>query len=212
MLSFDADINDYVKIDDVLPYKRMEKDEFNRVKEAMSKDTEKGFLNRLPLLLFFGKKRGMPPMEIVKNALSFLKHDYKVVGWHTHIVDGDRYYDILISSSYKNLTTEIMADGIGDYCISNRGWLGRNLIFGECSCIHGFVKGVAMYGYQYLQRVIGRFLEGGEMEYRNSDKFYYPIDITLKKDEYMDGDRFLPIVDRNGKRFSIKDPRKWTWK
>ena len=212
---FDADINDYIKTTDSLKWREYSVRALNDIKNQMATNTRYGFWDKMPLILFFhSRTNGMTPQEIADKCLSFLKYDYKVIGWSTHIVDGCRYYDVLISASYKNLTSEIMTDGVGDYSLSHHGFLGKSrTLYGQCACEHRYINHSTMFDYEYLQRVITLIREGQDIHFRNQDRYYFPIDIIVTKSEYMDDEgNFKAIIERDGKKFKIKDPRYWTKK
>ena len=212
---FDADINDYIKSTEKLKWREYSINALRSIENQMAFNTRDGFWNKMPLRLFFhSRTNGMTPQEIADKCLSFLKYDYKVIGWATHIVDGCRYYDVLISASYKNLTSEIMTNGVGDYSLSHDGFLGKsNTLYGQCACEHRYINYSTMFGYEYLQRVITLIREGQDIHFRNQDRYYFPIDIIVTKSEYMDDEgTFKAIIERDGKKFKIKDPRSWTKK
>lgn len=209
--SFDTDINEYLpKAEQFGNWQQFDHKQLIEINNTMSENTKGEFWNEMPLLLFFNDKGTIKPKDIIKKCLSYLKHPYKVIGYDKHVTDGNIYYDVLISSSYKNLTREIMTDGIGDYAIGNDGFIKKNHIYGECSCTHKYINYAKMYGYEYLQRVIKLIMDGKPLMYRNQDQYYFPIDIELTRDEYMDGNNFKPTIERNGKKYTIKDPRAWT--
>jgi hypothetical protein len=210
--SFEADINDYLSFGELCGYKKMDKNEMNELYKQMCKDTSKGFLDRLPLHFFFKVNDGINPNSIIEKCLSFLKHPYKVLGYYFNVVDGCNYCTMLISSSYKNLATDIIGgEGIGDYCLGHRGWLSKNRIYGECSCSHILYNYTMLGGYEYFQRVVDRIKGRKELEYRGGT-YYKPIDIKVEADEYFNADgTFLARIERNGKEYTIKDPRSWDW-
>lgn len=214
---YDCDINSVIAHGlDGMSYTLFEHSELKDRMASMSVDYSIGFEERLPLLLFFGITSYMKykPCEVIEKVLSFFNEPVSVVGYSTNIVDGSEYCNVLIESSYLNLTDNIMKYGIGDFCLGNDGWLSDNGIYGECKCVHKFLNSSLLWGYENLQRVIMCIQRGLPLEYRNQYNYYYPIDIVVDKDSYLSAIdmSFKPIVEFNGKEFKIKDPRKWDWK
>lgn len=210
--SFDADINDYVQGCGVQGYKRYTSKELLNMKKQMDNDLSAGFENRLAFYLWFEVKDRpfLTTDEIVSGCLKYLT-DYEVIGYDTHIVDGCEYMDLLIKTTYRNLTdAAIGRNGIGDYCLGDYGWIKRHNIYGECSCNHVLLNRLNMgYGYDYLQRVMQMILNRESLEYRGGS-YYHPKDIKVSADEYLDAEgTFLNKITKDGITYSLKDPRYW---
>jgi len=214
-VSYSADINKYMKSGIMLPYPLINGKELIEMKNRMAEDCSKGFEERLPLWLFFEINGycGYSAGEIVEKVLSYFEEPVEVLGYNTHIVDGNKFCDVLLKSSYRNLSCKTMQYGIGDYCLSDRGFLSSIHVYGECRCVHNCINASRLRDYEYLHRVINCIKSRLPMEYRNQDSYYYPIDIILSADKYMDSDgSFKPVVEIDGKKYSLKDPRYWEWK
>lgn len=214
--SFSADINDYLSFGKVGEYRKMTKKELYELKDKMATDYSAGYLERLPLLLFFEIKEWQQysPEEIISKCLSFLSSaPVSVLGYNVHVVDGNTFCDVLMETSYQNLTSKQMEYGIGDYCLGNRGWLKSQRIYGECRCVHKFINTHVMWGYEYIQRVISRILAKGVLSYRGGS-YYHPIDKDFGPESYLnsDGSFNSVIIGDDGIRYSLKDPRFWEWK
>lgn len=212
---YNADINDYINEPDSLPYKRIKGNELLAWKNKMAEDCESGFEERLPLWLFF-EINGYcqyTPAEIISKVLSFFEEPVEVLGYDIHIVDGNKFCDVLLKSSYRNLSCKTMQYGIGDYCLGDRGFLDSIHVYGECRCVHKWINTSRLRDYEYLHRVINCMKSGLPIEYRNQDNYYHPIDIILSSDKYMDSDgSFKAVIEIDGKKYSLKDPCYWEWK
>lgn len=210
--TFDADINDYVKGCGIQGYKRYTSNELMKLKKQMDNDLSSGFENRLAFLLWFEVKERpfLTTDDIISECLKYLT-DYEVIGYDTHIVDGCEYIDLLIKTTYKNLTdAAIGRNGIGDYCLGDYGWLKRHHIYGECSCDHILLNRTSMgYEYAYLQRVMQKIICRESLQYRGKS-YYHLKDIEVSANEYFNsnGD-FLKQITKDGITYSIKDPRFW---
>ena len=209
---FNADINDYLPSKVMDGYTKMNARELEELHKQMCQDTSRGFLDRMPLRLFFEVKENSNPKEITDKCLSFLKHPYKVLGYYFKVTDGCNYCTILMSSSYKNLSEHTIGDGgIGDFCLGNSGWLNHHHIYGECSCHHKLYDTMFLGGYGYFHRVVKRMMERKTLEYRGGT-YYNSIDIKVGANEYFNADGSFNIkLTRNGKEYTIKDPRHWDW-
>ena len=210
--TFDADINDYVNGCGIKGYKRYTSNELMKLKKQMDNDLSSGFENRLAFLLWFEVKERpfLTTDDIISECLKYLT-DYEVIGYDTHIVDGCEYIDLLIKTTYKNLTdVAIGKNGIGDYCLSDYGWLKRHHIYGECSCNHIFLNRMSMgYEYAYLQKVMQMIICRENLQYRGGS-CYHSKDIEVSANEYFNsnGD-FLKQIIKGGITYSLKDPRFW---
>ena len=215
-VSYSADINKYMKSGIVLPYPLINGKELIEMKNRMADDCSKGFEERLPLWLFFQineYRNQYSPSEIISKVLSYFEEPVEVLGYNIHIVDGNKFCDVLLKSSYRNLSCKTMQYGIGDYCLGDRGFLDSIHVYGECRCVHNCINENKLCDYEYIHRIIGCIHSGLDMEYRNQDSYYHPIDIILSADKYMDSDgSFKPVVEIDGKKYSLKDPRYWEWK
>lgn len=212
--SFSADINDYLSTPDKLPYTLMKSRELFELKNKMAEDYSAGFEERLPLWFFFeiSEYCRYSISEIISKVLSYFKEPVDILGYNIHMTDGNKFCDILIKSSYRNLTHEIMQFGIGDYCLGNRGWLNSNKIYGECQCVHKLINTNKLRGYESIHRVINCIKSGLPIEYRNQDSYYHPKDIIVSSEEYIfvDGS-FRNVIERDGKKYYVKDPAWWEW-
>lgn len=210
--TFYADINDYVKGCGIKGYKRYTSNELMKLKKQMDNDLSSGFENRLAFLLWFEVKERpfLTTDDIISECLKYLT-DYEVIGYDTHIVDGCEYIDLLIKTTYKNLTdAAIGKNGIGDYCLGDYGWLKRHHIYGECSCDHILLNRMGMgYEYGYLQRVMQKIICRESLQYRGRS-YYHLKDIEVSANEYFNsnGD-FLKQITKDGITYSLKDPRFW---
>ena len=215
-VSYSADINKYMKSGIVLPYPLINGKELIEMKNRMADDCSKGFEERLPLWLFFQineYRNQYSAGEIVEKVLSYFEEPVEVLGYNIHIVDGNKFCDVLLKSSYRNLSCKTMQYGIGDYCLGDRGFLDSIHVYGECRCVHNCINKNKLWDYEYIHRIIGCINSGLDMEYRNQDSYYHPIDIILSSDKYMDSDgSFKPVIEIDGKKYSLKDPRYWEWK
>ena len=179
----------------------------------MANDLSCGFFNRLPLHLFFCcdllKYKGLTPYDVIKECTSFLD-DITIIGYYFEVVDGSKFCNVLIKSSFVNLTKEKMEDGVGNYCLGSRGWFGKNKIYGECTCEHKFLnKNTFKYSYDYLQFFI-ELLKSRQSICYQENKYYYPREITLMSKDYFDEHgNFKMIVDVDGIKYQMKDPRHW---
>ena len=215
-VSYSADINNYMKTGIMLPYPLINGKELIEMKNRMSDDCSKGFEERLPLWLFFEineYRNQYSPVEIVEKVLSYFEEPVEVLGYNSHISDGNKFCDVLLKSSYRNLSCKTMKHGIGDYCLGDRGFLDSIHVYGECRCVHKWINTGRLRDYEYLHRVINCMKSGLDMEYRNQDSYYHPIDIILSSDKYMDSDSsFKTVIEIDGKTYSLKDPCYWEWK
>ena len=213
LVEYDSDINDYIISDSSsVSYSRYSKLELRKLCDTMRSDLSFGFEERLPLWLMFSLSGGCKIDDVISKVLSYFPHSVEVKGYSTQLVDGNEYCDVLLESSYKNLLSSVMRDGIGDYCLGHYGWFGSSGIYGECRCVHNVLNTGLLWGYDYLQRVVKCIQLGLPLEYRNSDSYYYPKDLVLSSSEYMDSDRtFKSVVEHCGKVYTIKDPRQWNW-
>lgn len=216
--NYSADINDYFKLPDNgdIPYPRMKSSELISIKNKMAEDISVGFEERLPLWLFFEineYRNQYSPSEIISKVLSYFEEPVEVLGYNIHVVDGNKFCDVLLNSSYRNLSCKTMKHGIGDYCLGDRGFLDSIHVYGECRCVHKWINTIRLRDYEYLHRVINCMKSGLPMEYRNQDSYYHPIDIILSSDKYMDSDgSFKPVIEVEGKKYTLKDPCYWDWK
>lgn len=214
---YSADINDYIKVSDIAGYSRVSYKELYELRNKMAEDYSAGFEERLPLWLFFEvDKWHNNPEEIISKVLSFFIEPVEVLGYNSKVVDGNKFYDVLIKSSYRNLTKGIMSNGIGDYCLGHRGWLHSQGIYGECQCVHKtFNPSVSgCWEYELLHRVIECVKKGAPLEYRNQDSYYSPKDMVVYSDLYLSSDgSFIPVLkDSVNRSYNLKDPRFWDWK
>ena len=214
--SYSANINDYIKLDDVTGYSRISYNVLYELRNKMAEDYTTGFEERLPLWLFFEiDKWHDNPAQIISKVLSFFKEPAEILGYNTKIVDGNKFCDVLIKTSYRNLTKGIMSYGIGDYCLGHRGWLHSQGIYGECRCVHKTFNPSCsgLWEYELLHRVIECVKKGVSLEYRNQDSYYCPKDMVVNSDLYLDNDgSFIPVMkDGDNRSYKLKDPRMWEW-
>lgn len=207
--SFKANINDYVKGEGLQGYKRMPCKELFAMKKQMDNDLSAGFENRLALHLWFEVRnyRDYTTEQIVERCLSYLK-DVEVIGYDTKIVDGNEFIDILLRSSYENLTNERIK-AVGDYCLGDGGFLGMNHIYGACECNHVFLNRSKMWYYGLLQDIVKRIHNREDLEYRGGS-YYHPVDKTMTAADYMAADGTLRAEIIEGSiTYRLKDPRFW---
>lgn len=214
---YSANINDYMKLSgDGIPYSRMKGSELISIRDKMAEDCSVGFEERLPLWLFFEineYRNQYSPGEIISKVLSFFEEPVEVLGYDIHIVDGNKFCDVLLKSSYRNLSCKTMQYGIGDYCLGGRGFLDSIHVYGECRCVHKWINTNRLRDYEYLHRVVNCMKSGLPMEYRNQDSYYNPKDIVLSSVEYIISDgSFKPVIEIDGKKYTLKDPCYWDWK
>lgn len=213
--SFSEDINDYMDFAPMSGYKRISKSEFNQIRDKMAADYSPGFLDRLPLHLFFTRSYDLNPEEVISKCLSYFPDDTSVIGYHIKIVDGSIYYNVLLNTSYKNLTKEIMEDGIGDYCLGRTGWLKENGYYGECRCVHKFVNKSLMGGgyYGYLQRILHVISTRQPLTFIGGRSYYRQNTIEVPYSEYMDeSGNIIPEFEKDGVKYTLKSPVFWDWK
>lgn len=211
--SFDANINDYVKLCGLKNYKRMDRKELFSTLGEMKQDLSDGFWNRLPLHLFFEvrERAELTTEDIVAKCLSFLTKDaFEVIGYSIYIVDGREYLDMLIKTSYKNLDNETIGDnGIGDYCLGSHGWLDAHNIYGECDCDHIFCKRTLLgYSYELVRKVVEKVINKEPLMYKHQN-YYNGYTIEVEHKDYFKNGKMHPSVMINNSNFMIKDPRFW---
>lgn len=209
--TFDADINDYIRgYYECVPgkYRYMKKDEFNSLKDNMCNDFSSGFMYRLPLHLFFQREVDFNFEEVIDKCLSYIPGSH-VIGYYKDIVDGEAYYNVLISTSYKNLTAERMREGIGDFCLGSHGWLRVHGFYGECRCVHEFVNTHTMCNYEYIQHIIGLINEKKPLFFHLSTERYNIRNKEITCDEYMDDNGNLIPEFFDGSKYILSDPRSW---
>lgn len=214
---FSADINDYVSASEGLDlsYPLMKKSELSALKARMAEDYSDGFEERLPLWFLFELTDNChySVQEIISKVLSYFKENVEILGYSVNIVDGNKFCDVLIKSSYRNLTPEIMKYGIGDNCLSNRGWLKENHIYGMCSCVHELINTHSLREYDYIHRFVGCIKNSLPIEYRNSSDYFNYRDIVLSAEEYFSEDgTFRNVIEIDGKNYYVKDPASWDWR
>lgn len=208
---YDADINQYLSFEE-LPFTRHNHISLSQVERELRNDLSCGFYNRLPLRLFFCcdtlKYKNLTPFDVVTQCLSYLE-DVTIIGYYFDVVDGSTYCNVLMKSSYRNLTAKRIQDGIGDYCLGHNGWMAKNKIYGECTCTHSFLNKGNFWYYDYLQYFVECLKEKKSLIYKE-DKYYNAREIVLTHKQYFDKrGHFKPIVEVNGVNFKMKDPRFW---
>lgn len=210
--SFDANINDYVKLDGLKNYKKMRYEELSYIMTNLSNDLSDGFWNRLPLHLFFEvrEREGLTKDDIVSKCLSYLTKDaYEVIGYSLKIVDGCEYLDMLIKTTYKNLNSDtIGGKGIGDYCLGHDGWLSHNGIYGECHCVHSVCNTNIMWYYDLLHRVVEKIINKEDLFYKHLN-YYRKDEVSVPYEKYFEGGEFHKIITHDENHFKLKDPRFW---
>lgn len=184
IVSFDTDINDYLKVCDselsLSSLKYMSHSEFYKKYHRMENDITEGFEKRIPICLFFGDKCGYDKfnvVEFIKEVISRIGEGTEIICYNTDIVDGSNYYNFLITTDISNMISERFKS-IGDYCLGNKDFsmIKRNGLYGECRCIH------VLFGsyYDEFRNNVQKVINKENMVYKN----YYRPDKELTFDEY----------------------------
>lgn len=209
--TFNADINDYIKSGDILPYERYPYATLRSMVKEMETDLKKDFEYRIPLYLWFEiDEEYRSTKNVVKTCLSYLKEPYEVIGYSTHNVDGCEYVNILIETTYKNLTDETIGNkGIGDYCLGNEGYLNKCNIYGECNNSHVFLSRQVMWYYSCLQSIMEKIHNGEDLIYKDVN-YYSKKELTISPNEYFDSEgTFQTKIVKDEITYKLKDPRSW---
>lgn len=191
----DADINDYIKSENI-DDKTLPKKEFDTLfREMKSGKVNDGFEKTMPLYLFFSAKGGnksVNPSKVINDVVEILGDETNVVATNTRIVDGTTFYSALITTNVDNLTKEKMQDKIGDFSLGNSrsSYMSINNLYGDCTCIHPIIEHAR--DYEVARWAVKRVIEKGTLIFTN---YYKDKEITYN--EYVEDGMFRARIDGN---------------
>ena len=191
----DADINDYITIDDGIKTNKVPYNEFKSIREKMKDgDISANFEENMPIYFFFCKKnKSINAEQVFNDIVNILgKNSTKIIVTTSYISSGDTCYCALLTTNYKNVTDDKMK-AIGDFAIGNErnSYIKRNNLYGQCQCIHPLSQYIR--DYNMLHWAIMKIKEKQPLNYSNSYR-----NIMLDHQQYAPNGKFQPCLNING--------------
>lgn len=198
--AMDADINDYITLNDGIKTNRVPYNEFKNIREKMEDgDVSANFEENMPIYFFFNKEnKDIDTEQVFNDIVNILGNDNtKIIATTSYISSGEPYYCALLTTNYKNVTDEKMK-AIGDFTLGNgrNSYIKRNNLYGQCQCVHPLYQYIR--DYKMLHWAITKVKEKQSLNHTNSCR-----NVLLDYQQYAPNDKFQPYLTINGWNYDI---------
>lgn len=189
---FDEDINNYLVVhkNNVKSYPILSIDEYNKLHDNFCKS----FTNdKITVSLFFEQNEKFSDEAIIDKAiLAIGKMGTTIEGVMYKVVDRCKYVHVLFNTNYQGINKKRLSS-FGDYCLSGKGWLHDNHIYGELKVNTIFHKNYEKYWDAIKNKKPLLYSDGS----------YYSPKIEIPYNEYMDGNIIRTEIMHNNKKLYI---------